>query len=154
MRFQVVGMRGDAEPAAIIDHFRSMGGDCILMDPDAVCGRSHLLAAAMHGERAFAEGTNRSKSLLTEIILYAAWDRQIGKAMEKVAPRPGRNEYVALLVDVDDPRLEDVGMERDDSLADADEFKAERLGLRDCFLSPEDRAVEMTALLELQKNRS
>lgn len=153
MRFQVVGMRGDAEPSAIIEHFRSLGGDCILADPDVVCGRAHLLSAAMHAERAFAEGANRSRSLLTEIILYAAWDRQIGRAVEKISPKPGRSEYVALLVDVGDPRLEDIGMERDDTLADADGSKAEKLGLEDRFLSPEDRALEMVALLELQKSR-
>lgn len=153
MRFQVIGMRGDADPGSIIGHFQSMGGDCILLDPDAVCGKGHVLSAAVHGERAFAEGTNRSRSLLTEIILYIAWDRQIGRAVEKVSPKPGRNEYVALLVDVDDPALGAIGMERDDSLADADEKRAEELGLADRLLPPEDRALEMVALLELQKSR-
>ena len=74
MHFQVVGMRGDADFESIVGHFQSLGGDVILMDPDMVCGRDHLLSAAMHGERAFSEGTNRSNSLLTEIILYAAWE--------------------------------------------------------------------------------
>lgn len=151
MRFQAIGMRGDADFDSIIAHFQSLGGDAVLMDPDMVCGRDHILSAATHGERSFAEGTNRSNSLLTEIILYAAWERQIGKALAKMRPKAGRNEYVALLVDVDDPELDGIGMVRDDSLMDATPWKTEKLGLSSCFLSPEDMAVENVALLELQK---
>ncbi len=72
MHFQAMGIRGDTEFDDILAHFQSLGGDAILMNPDMVCGEGHLLSAAMHGDRAFAEGTNRSNSLLTEIILYAA----------------------------------------------------------------------------------
>ena len=116
-----------------------------------VAGREHALAAAGHAERAFAEGTNRSKTLPTEIILYCAWERQIGKAMSKMRPKEGRDEYVAILMDVDDPRLDGIGMTRDDSIVEATEWKAERLGLRSCFLSPEEQAVENVAMVELQK---
>lgn len=151
MRFQAIGLRGDAGFDEMIEHFNRLGGDAVLMDPDMVCGRDHVMSAAMHAERAFAEGTNRSKTLLTEIILYTAWERQIGKAMEKMRPKPGRDEYVALLVDIDDPCLDEIGMERDDSLLDATDWKAERLGLRSCFLSPEDQAVENVAMVELMK---
>ncbi len=151
MRFQAIGMRGDADFDSIIAHFQSLGGDAVLMDPAMVCGRDHVISAAVHGERSFAEGTNRSNSLLTEIILYAAWERQIGKALAKMRPKAGRDEYVALLVDVDDPMLGRIGMVRDDSLMEATPLKAEKLGLNSCFLSPEDMAVENVALLELQK---
>ena len=151
MRFQVIGMRGPAGFREIVDHFTSMGGDVVLLDPDMVAGRGHALSAAEHAERAFREGTNRSKTLPTEIILYCAWERQIGKAMAKMGPKEGRDEYVAILMDVGDPRLEDIGMERDDSLIDATPWKAERLGLRSCFLSPEDQAVENVAMVELLK---
>ena len=151
MRFDVIGIRGPAPFETIVSHFTSMGGDVVLLDPDMVAGRSHALAAARHAERAFAEGTNRSKTLPTEIILYCAWERQIGRAMEKMRPKAGRDEYVAILMDVDDPHLEEIGMARDDSLVEATPWKAERLGLRSCFLSPEDQAVENVAMVELQK---
>lgn len=151
MRFQVMGMRGDAGFDRLVDHFRSLGGDCVLADPAKVVGRGHLMSAAMHGERAFAEGTNRSDSLLTEIIMYAAWERQIGKALRAMRPPEGATGFAAVLVDVDDPRLDDVGMVRDDSLLDPTPEKAEALGLDDPFLSPEDQAIERVALLELQK---
>ena len=151
MRFDVIGMRGPAAFEEIVSHFTSMGGDVVLLDPDMVAGREHALAAATHAERAFAEGTNRSKTLPTEIILYCAWERQIGKAMSKMRPKEGRDEYVAILMDVDDPRLDEIGMTRDDSIVEATEWKAERLGLRSCFLSPEEQAVENVAMVELQK---
>ena len=54
-------------------------------------------------------------------------------------------------MDVDDPLLDGIGMERDDSLVDATPWKAERLGLRSCFLSPEEQAVENVAMVELLK---
>ena len=151
MRFDVIGIRGPATFETIVSHFTSLGGDVVLLDPDMIAGRSHALAAANHAERAFAERTNRSKTLPTEIILYCAWERQIGKAMAKMKPKEGRDEYVAILMDVDDPRLGDIGMVRDDSLVDATPWKAEKLGLRSCFLSPEDQAVENVAMVELQK---
>jgi len=145
-------MRGDVPFDEMVNHFTSMGGDVVLMDPDMVAGKDHILSAATHAERAFAEGTNRSKTVLTEIILYAAWERQISKALAKMKPKEGRNEYVALLIDIDDPRLDDIGMTRDDSLIDATDLKAERLGLKKGAVSYEDQAIENVALVELLKN--
>ena len=144
-------MHGNATFEQMVGHFTSMGGDCVLVDPDMVVGRDHLLSAAEHAERAFREGTNRSKTVLTEIILYSAWERQIGKAMTKMKPKEGRNDYVALLIDIDDPRLEEIGMIRDDSLFEATPEKAERLGLIVGSLSFEDQAVENVAMVELLK---
>ena len=151
MRFQAMGLRGDADFAAIIDHMQTLGGDAVLMDPDKICGSGHLLSAAMHAERAFAEGTNRSNSLPTEIILYAAWDRQIGRALAKMRPAEDSGKYAAILIDIDDPRLEDIGMVRDDSLLDASEEKASAMGLDMGMIQPEDADMEMVAILALQK---
>ena len=151
MHLQVIGMHGNATFEQMVGHFTSMGGDCVLVDPDMVVGRDHLLSAAEHAERAFREGTNRSKTVLTEIILYSAWERQIGKAMAKMKPKEGRNDYVALLIDIDDPRLEEIGMIIDDSLFEATPEKAERLGLIAGSLSFEDQAVENVAMVELLK---
>ena len=151
MHLQVIGMHGNATFEQMVGHFTSMGGDCVLVDPDMVVGRDHLLSAAAHAERAFREGTNRSKTVLTEIILYSAWERQIGKAMTKMQPKEGRNDCVALLIDIDDPRLEEIGMTRDDSLFEATPEKAERLGLIAGSLSFEDQAVENVAMVELLK---
>ena len=151
MDFKVIGMRGDTPFDRIIEHFTSMGGDVVLMDPDMVAGKDHILSAAKHAERAFAEGTNRSKTVLTEIILYAAWERQISKALAKMKPKEGRNEYVTLLIDIEDPKLDVIDMIRDDSLIDATDTKAEKLGLKKGPISYEDQAIENVALVELLK---
>ena len=151
MDFDVIGIRGDTPFETIVSHFTSMGGDIVLLDPDMVAGKDHAMSAALHAERAFREGTNRSKTLPTEIILYCAWERQIGKAMAKMKPKDGRNEYVAVLKDIPDLELEKIGMVRDDSIMDITPEKIERLGLDDRFVSPEDLAVERVAMVELQK---
>ena len=105
MDTELIGIRGPVPFEDLVAHFTSLGGDVILMDPDMVCGREHVMSAVMHAERAFSNGTNRSKTILTEILLYCAWERQIGKALSKMKPKEGRDEYVALLIDVDDPHL-------------------------------------------------
>lgn len=151
MDTELIGIRGPVPFEDLVAHFTSLGGDVILIDPDMVCGREHVMSAVMHAERAFSNGTNRSKTILTEILLYCAWERQIGKALSKMKPKEGRNEYVALLIDVDDPHLDEIGIVRDDSLYEPTEWKCEKLGLRSCFLSPVDQALENVAMVDLMK---
>jgi len=151
MDTELIGIRGPVPFEDLVAHFTSLGGDVVLMDPDMVCGREHVMSAVMHAERAFSNGTNRSKTILTEILLYCAWERQIGKALSKMRPKEGRDEYVALLIDVDDPHLDEIGMVRDDSLYEPTEWKCEKLGLRICFLSPVDQALENVAMVDLMK---
>lgn len=147
----MIGMRGDTSFQDIVSHFTSMGGEVVLMNPQKVLGYRHIESAFMHAKRSMANGTNRSKTILSEIILYAAWERQVGKAVSAMKPPIDSNEYVALLLDIDDPRLEDINMMRDDSLIDATKEKAEALGLHDTFLSIEEQAVENVALVDLLK---
>ena len=149
MDLKVIGMEGETPFDEIVSHFTSMGGEVVLMDPDKILGKEHVISAAIHAERSFKEGTNRSKSVLTEIILYAAWERQISKALSKMRPKNGR--YVALLIDIGDPQLDAIGMVRNDSLIDATPEKAKALRLNDPFLSYEQQAVENVAMVELLK---
>jgi len=39
MRFDAIGIRGPTEFGAIVKHFTGMGGDVVLLDPDAVLRR-------------------------------------------------------------------------------------------------------------------
>ena len=123
------------------------------MDPMRICGRDHVISAVMHAERSFEHGTNRSKTLLTEILLYAAGERQISKALSMMKPKGGCKEYaLALLDQPDDLRLSDIGMERDDTILDANDEKAGIMGFDRSFgISYEDQALEMVALLDLAK---
>ena len=152
MDVQVIGIRGDLEFDDIVEHFAEMGGDVVLLDPNMVCGRDHVLSAVMHAERALADGTNRSKALLTEIILYAAGERQIGRAMEKMRPKDRKSGMVAVLFGIGDPQLEKAGIIRCDEVMAASLEKARNLGA-DVFdgISYEDAVLEHVAMTDLLK---
>ena len=153
MDVQVIGIRGGATFERMVEHFTSLGGEVVIMDPMYVCGKDHVISAVMHARRSFEHGTNRSKTLLTEIILYVAGERQISKAMERMRPKQGCKEFaLALLDQPDDLKLQDIGMERDDSILSATKEKAERMGLENPFGIPyEDLALENVAMLDLAK---
>ena len=153
VKVDVIGLRGEASFQDMVEHFTSLGGEVVLMDPMYVCGKDHVISAVMHAERSFEHGTNRSKTLLTEIILYAAGERQISKAMSRMRPKEGCNEYVLALLDApSDLKLDDISMERDDSIVEPNESKAKAMGLDTSFgIDYEDLALEMVALLELAK---
>ena len=150
---RVIGLRGEASFDDMVKHFTSLGGEVVIMDPMYVCGKDHIVSAVRHAERSFEHGTNRSKTLLTEILLYAAGERQISKALKKMRPKAGCKEYALALLDVpDDLKLDDIKMQMDDSILDANEAKANALGLDRSFDIPiEDLALEMVALLDLAK---
>ena len=150
---QVIGLRGNASFDTMVKHFTSLGGDVVIMDPMYVCGKDHIISAVRHAERSFEHGTNRSKTLLTEIILYAAGERQISKAMSRMRPKEGCNEYVLALLDApSDLKLDDIDMERDDSIVVANVEKAKAMGLESSFgIDYENLALEMVALLDLAK---
>jgi len=150
MNVQVIGIYGDVGFDEIVKHFTSLGGDVVLLDPNMVCGKDHVLSAVMHAERAMKEGTNRSKTILTETILYAAGDRQIARAMEKM--RPKGKEMVAVLFNIEDPKLEKINLVRCDRVMDASNEKAKNLGV-DVFdgISSTDAVLEHVAMADLLK---
>lgn len=153
MDFSVVGLTGGRPFSVTADHFRSLGGEAVLFDPDMVCGPAHLLSAAEHAERAFSNGTNRSKTLATEIILYAAGDRQISKVMRKMNPKDPEGPVAALIIGLSDLRLEAIGAERCDHILEASIDKARALGI-DIYgkgIDPESLALELVAMLEIEK---
>ncbi len=125
----------------------------VLFNPSVVCGKAHIESAVMHADRAFAEGTNRARNILTEIVLYAACERQIGKAMKKMGPKDGSEGMVAAVLNVKgDLKLDALGAVRDDSLCDASEEKARNLGA-ELFegIPPEECVLEQVAMVDLLK---
>lgn len=150
---EVMGLRGDFTFDDAVRHFTGLGGEVVLFDPSAVCGKAHILSAVSHADRAFAEGTNRARNILTEIVLFAACERQIGKALKKMRPEDGAHEMVAAVLDLKcDPALSKLGAKRDDSLCDASEEKARKLGV-ELFdgIPPEDCVLEQVAMVDLLK---
>ena len=151
MAVTVIGIRCDLPFDDIVAHFRELGGDVVLLNPKYVCGRDHILSAVMHAERAFAQGTNRSKSVITETILYAACERQISKALAKMRPEEGCGGMAAAVFGVSDLRLDMIKAVSDDSLLECTDEKAKCLGISVPGIPPEDLILEMVAVMDIQK---
>ncbi len=152
-RITVIGVTGDCPFDRAVEHFTSMGGEVILLNPLYVYGERHILSAVMHAERAFANGTHRSKTLLTETIMYIAGERQASKALKKVRPVSDSGPRVAVLFDIDDPKLDEIGLVRDDSIVAGTPEKAAAMGL-DAFgqdVDFEELALESVAMLDIEK---
>jgi KEOPS complex subunit Cgi121 len=66
-------------------------------DATAVYGKDHLISATTHAQRAFEQGRNATNSLALEILLYAAGERQIQKAIKKIGVRIGKQEIAFVL---------------------------------------------------------
>ena len=151
MAVTVIGIRCDLPFDDIVTHFRGLGGDAVLLSSEYVCGRDHVLSAVMHAERAFAQHTNRSRSIITETILYAAGERQISKALAKMRPEEGCGGMAAAVFGVDDLHLDRIGAVIDDSLLECTEEKAKKLGVYVPGIPPEDLVLEMIAVMDIQK---
>ena len=152
-RLYVVGMICERPFTEIAEHFRKLGGDAVLMDPAYVCGKDHILSAVMHAERAFEQGTNRSRTLLTEILLYAAGERQISKAMDKMRPKNGVREIAAAVFGLTgDLRLDEINAVPDDTVLKCSPDKLKRMNISSAHGIPrEDLVLEMVAAVDIQK---
>jgi len=69
------------------------------LDATVVYGKDHLISATRHAQRAFEQRTNATNSLALEILLYAAGERQIQKAITKMGVRKGKQTIAFVLVD-------------------------------------------------------
>lgn len=150
---RIIGLEGDMDFIELADLFRSKGIEAAVMDPMHVFGSIHIESAMIHAKRSFDNGTNRSKTMLTEFLLYMAGERQISKAMSAMKPKDGQNAFVvAFFDDVDDSVLKDIPMTRCDSLIEGTEEKAELLGLKNEMNIPCDLFVlEMVAMVDVLK---
>jgi KEOPS complex subunit Cgi121 len=148
----VIGIKCEKTPAELIAHFDSLGIEAVLFNPDYICGKDHVLSAYLHAERAFSRSVNRSKSLLSEIILYASADRQIGRAIKKMSPKKGDTEFVILLIgNTDDLRLDEIGCKRDDSLIDCTETSAKNMELEKSSIPYTELILEHVAAVDIMK---
>lgn len=68
-----------------------------VFDAAAICGKDHLISATTHAQRAFKQGTNATNSLALEILLYAAGERQIQKAIQRIGVKKGKQEIAFVL---------------------------------------------------------
>ena len=152
---KVVGLVGNKEFTEISEYFLSKEVEMIIMDPMRVFGIDHITSAMEHARRSFRNGTNRSKTVITEFLLYMAGERQISKALAAMRPKKNRHSFVIVFPDgIDDSILNGLGMKRDDSLIAGTEEKAVTIGLSKNGLdvSYDDLILEMVAMADVLKS--
>lgn len=148
----VIGIRSEKSPKEVADHFISMGTEAVVFDPDFICGIDHVLSSYIHAERAMCQGTQRSRNILTETILYASADRQIGRALKKMSPKEGDTSYVVLIIgECENLALSNIDASRDDSLIDCSEESAKNMGLEKCSIPYTELILEHIAAVDVMK---
>jgi KEOPS complex subunit Cgi121 len=109
-----------------------------------VYGTDHLISATQHALRAVEEKTNATNSLALEILLYAAGERQIQKAIKKMGVVKGKQSAAFVIVDdhkksvnrkaydkVIDRLLQSFGFVRDDKVLEGTRDTVKRFGISD-----------------------
>jgi KEOPS complex subunit Cgi121 len=139
-------------------------------DAQVVYGVDHLLSAAQHAARAFHHGTNATNSLPLEMLLYAAGERQIHKAIKKLGVKHGKQQIAFVLVDerkrnrtvktddiVIDRLLRLFHLTRDDPVLEGNKDTLKRFGITDQEIRtlPEnkygDLILEKVAMVDIIK---
>jgi len=160
MDIEVIGATGEiGSPAEFISSLARAEGEVLAVNADMVCGRDHLLSAALHAWRAFRRGSNSADTLAMETLLYAAGERQISRAMDKMGVPAGASRLGLVLFNVPDPEglIASLALQRRDEVLDASEEKLIRLGTskEELGILPEqirgDLALEMVAFVDLLK---
>ena len=139
-------------------------------DATVIYSKDHLISAATHAKRAFLQGTNATNSLSLEILLYAAGERQIQKAIKKVGVKKGEQQIVFLITDSADQKgkksidkavirriLKTFQLTTDEQELKADRETLKRFGITEIELStiPEEKygdlILEKIALVDVIK---
>ena len=157
----ILGARGQVESVeAVINVLRNLNdGEGLAMDADMICGKDHLVSAALHAVRAFERGDNVSSSIVLETQLYASGERQLSKASKKMGIKIGTERIALVLFNIDDPDpvLDKLRLTRDDEVLDASLKKAMRFGITSRELKAvsedmiEDLILERVAFVGMNK---
>jgi KEOPS complex subunit Cgi121 len=152
--------------------FFSTEEQCMIQAFDArlIYGMDHLISAVMHAKRAFQQGTNATNSLALEILLYAAGERQIKKAIKKMGIKKGQQQIIFLLTDSADKKGEKFSekqliqrllalfqLTRDEKMPKGNKETLKRFGITDKELStvPEEKygdlILERVAMVDVIK---
>jgi len=163
-----------------IDEFLSMmhrfskDQDLVMQAFDAqmIFGKDHLISAVSHAQRAFKQSTNATNSLSLEILLYAAGERQIQKAIKKMGVKQGKQTVAFVLIDERNKTknskwystkintlLRLILFTRDDTILEGNHSKLKRFGIsaREIHSLPAsklgDIILERVAMVDVIKKR-
>jgi KEOPS complex subunit Cgi121 len=134
-----------------------------LLRADRVVGVLHLRSAAMHAKRAMAQGRAQANSIDVEFMRYAAGERQIKAALQKMGLQ---ETNAAAAIVAFGPKRKDVilhftealGVAEDDRVLEATMDKLHAFGVTEKQLAattPErhlDIVLEAVALVDLMRN--
>lgn len=164
MRPQVRGARGsitsvDDALDKVNQFCKERDCEAQMMDAGLVFGTTHILSAFEHARRAFDEGRNSSRTLATEVLLYASGERQISESIEKMGIKDGTTEFcIVLLGEADiEGLVHDLGLKEDDSVLEGDISKLRAFGIsqKEMDTLPEenvfDLVLERVAMVDLLK---
>lgn len=120
---------------------------------DRVIGADHLRSAAFHAKRAFDEGRNQADNLDVEFTRYAAGERQIRKAIDKMGIPEGCEAAVVCGFgekrrDVVEYFVDWLGLPESEAVLEADEAALKSFGITDAQLAATTPAVRMDLVLE------
>lgn len=140
------------------------------LDASAVYGKDHLVSAAKHAMRAFDHQTNATNSLALEVLLYAAGERQIHKAIKKIGIKKGKQTIAFVFIDSEQRRpdkkrihaliqrlLEEFHLTLDDTVLEGNRNTLRKLGISDQEIRtiPESKydelVLEKVALVDVIK---
>jgi KEOPS complex subunit Cgi121 len=138
------------------------------LDASAVYNKDHLVSATHHALRAFEQKTNATNTLALEILLYAAGERQIQKAIKKIGVKKGKQTIAFVLVDpvkrrqeqrkrVVQQLLQQFHLTSDDAVLEGDRTTLKKLGITDREIAtvPEEKygdlILEKIALVDVIK---
>lgn len=137
MEIAVLGVRGNVpEAGAFIARAMDLGSrhksTIQFFRADRVFGAEHLLSAAEKAVRAFADGTNMSKTLGMEMMLYAAAERQTAGALRKMGVFDGIAGMGLVVIGAAEPDdvIRELGLERDDSVLEPEGKDPTIFGIR------------------------
>ncbi len=160
----VVGARGVVDNVeAFIQGLRAKaaktGLQVQVFDADMVFGEDHLRSALKHAERAFQRGKNVASDLMVEVLVYAAGERQISRALEKMGLKEAADRLVLLALGKGDVEtlLAEMRLVRDDTLVDGDPKHLAAYGITEAELGtvpPErvlDLVLERVALVDVYR---
>ena len=144
-------VRGDIDGALrrLQDFARAHGGEAQMLDASAVFGIDHLRSAFEHAERARSRGTAVASSIAMEFLRYAAGERRIDRAIERIGAKPGSPVAIALIGDVSrSATAKACSLARDDRVLSAEGKSLLRLGITDGERRAIPRAMALDLVLE------
>jgi KEOPS complex subunit Cgi121 len=146
--------------AALRDHEATHAARIQPLRADRVHGEDHLRLAALLARRAVDGGRARAADLSAETMLYAAGERQVSRALEKMGLRPETREVAVVAWgrgDAVDAWAAACGWRRDDAVLAGDDAVLDAFGVtaEERALVPREKwgdlVLERVALVDVLK---